>query len=107
MSEQEEFFEKVQRTLRLADQANARESQEEDHTIGDTQNCKPLSEIPFAIGMAILTIVTAIISVGSSTFNDKLMFGCFAAICLLVCAYKLDKITRFLRGKPSQKERNM
>jgi len=102
--EQEKFFEKVQRTLRLADLATECEAEVETRTRSDMPHPTPFAEIPFAIGMGILAILTAIISVGSATFANKLMFGCFSAICLLVCVYKLDKMTQTLHGKIQRRE---
>lgn len=63
---------------------------------------KPVGELVsdslFAIGIGFVGIFTIMIAIMLSETADKVMFGCFAMICLLISAYKIDKTTRHLRS---------
>ena len=57
-----------------------------------------LPEALFGIGMGFVMLFTGVLAILVTDFRYKVMFGCFATICLLVCAYKLDRVSRQFRA---------
>lgn len=57
-----------------------------------------LPEALFGIGMGFVMLFTGVLAILAPDFRYKVMFGCFATICLLACAYKLDAVSRQFRA---------
>lgn len=104
MADTQEFEKSLKRLIRRVDQESLRGDQSDGNRtidLGKSLGNIPLSDLVsdslFAIGMGIVGLFTIMIAVMVSEKADKVMFGCFALVCLLVSAYKIDKTTRHLR----------
>lgn len=90
----------VKQILRRLDKAIQRENQEEavaanqpDETPTQTV-ADLLPEALFGVGMGFVTVFTGMLAILVTDATYKVMFGSFATICLLMCAHKLDKVSR-------------
>lgn len=100
MNNQKDIEQGVKQILRRLDKEIQLENQEEDAPANqpDKTPTQPaadlLPEALFGVGMGFVTIFTGMLAILVTDASYKVMFGSFATICLLVCAYKLDKVSR-------------
>lgn len=52
-----------------------------------------LPEALFGVGMGFVTVFAGMLAILVTDAANKVMFGSFATICLLVCVHKLDKVS--------------
>lgn len=89
----------VKQILRRLDKAIQRENQEEAAAANQpdktpTQTVADLlPEVLFGVGIGFVTLFTGMLAILVTDATNKVMFGSFATICLLVCAHKLDKVS--------------
>jgi hypothetical protein len=96
----------VKQILRRLDKAIQRDNLEGES--GSNQLDKPqiqslpndLREALEGVGWGFITLFICMLAIVVTGNDFKVMFGSFATICLLVCVYKLDKVSR-----PYQKSR--
>lgn len=103
MNTENDLEKKVKHLLRRVDQTVQRED-ERNHNYGDSSwgsaNQSIIKLVPeslFGIGMGFIMLFTAMLAIVFNGQAYKIMCGVFSAICLVICAYKLDKVARELR----------
>lgn len=103
MNSQGDIEKNVKQVLRRLDQAVQRENQDSHAQVDLPENSSSqsinrwLPDSLFGIGMGFVMLFTAMLVIVVPQPEYKVMFGFFATICLLVCAYKLDKVSQRLR----------